>query len=187
MEGFLQLLMILGSVMLFMGLASSVLVWLAVRRIRRSGIVRRAADNGVLTLHSLARDKTVREPARMALELRRSNQANRRALNEAIQRGWPVGNLPDAADELEQAAAALGEQLRIADREPNRGLKRELSADLTHRVRLLEGMSVDLRRCLLRSSVSVDRMELERAGARLSMEISAMHSWIGAYGVRRAS
>jgi hypothetical protein len=187
MEGFLSILLILGSVMLVLGLASSVLVWLAVRRIRRSGIVRRAADNGVLTLHSLAMDRTVREPARLALELRRSNQANRRALNEAVQRGWPVGNLPDAADELERAAAALGDQLRIADREPNRALKRELSADLTHRVRALEGMSVDLRRCLLRSSVSVDRMELERSGARLEMEISAMHSWLGSYGIRRAS
>lgn len=187
MDAFLQLLMVFGIILLLMGLTSTALLWLAVRRIRRSGLMRRAADNGVLTLHSLAMDRTVREPARLALELRRSNQANRRALTEAVQRGWPVGNLPAAAEELERAAASVGDHLRMADREPNRALKRELTADLARHVRSLEGLSVDLRRCLLRGSGSMDRLELERSGARLNMEISAMHSWLTAYGVRRAS
>lgn len=182
MEDLIEVLLIGASVLLMMGLLFSLMAWLVVRRVRRSGIVQRGFQNSVLTARSFATDKSVREPARLRIELRRSTEATRRSLSEAAMRGWPVGELPAAAETLERAANSLDDQLRIAEREPNRALKREWSEDLGKQVRSLDELSAELRRCLLQTCRSAEAAQIQQATTRLNREVNALQAWSNSYG-----
>ncbi|WP_026549517.1 hypothetical protein [Arthrobacter sp. Br18] len=186
MDSFIEIFAVGVGILTATGIGTAVTGWIVVRKVKRSRIVQRAAGNSILAAKAFAPDRAVREPAKLIGELRRSSRATRGALEEATRQGWPVGHLPRAAQDLERAMQSLENQLRFADREPNRALRAEWTADLGQQTRTLEGLSADLRRCLLQTSRSVDQLQLEQASSRLTAEISAMQSWQSSYGSRQA-
>ncbi|WP_181036326.1 hypothetical protein [Arthrobacter sp. B1805] len=184
-EEFVEALVVGLGVLTALGAGTGVAGWLAVRKIRRSRIIERTKDRGMLAARAYAPDKLTREPARLIGELKRSSHATQLALGEAAAQGRPVGDLPRAAAEIDQAAASLEDLLRVADREPNRALKQELTTDLAAQARALDELSADLRRSLLQTSRSIDTLQLEQATKRLRTEISAMSTWRDSYGNRQ--
>lgn len=186
MDSLIEILALGVGILTATGVGTALAGWVVVRKVKRSRILQRAAGNSVLAAKSFAPDKAIREPARLIGEMRRSSRATRGAIDEATRQGWPVGHLPQAAQDLDRAMLSLENQLRIADREPNRALKSEWTADLAQQARALDGLSADLRRCLLQTSRSVDQLQLEQASSRLTAEISAMQSWRSSYGSREA-
>ncbi|WP_307084785.1 hypothetical protein [Arthrobacter agilis] len=184
-ELFVEALAIGAGVLAVLGTGTGVAGWLVVRKVRRSHIIERTRDRGMLAARAYAPDRLTREPARLIGDLRRSSRATHLALAEATAQRRPVGDLPRAAAEIDQAAASLENLLRAADREPNRALKQEWTTDLAAQARALDELSADLRRCLLQTSRSIDTLQLEQATHRLRTEISAMATWRDSYGNRQ--
>lgn len=185
LETFVEALAIGAGVLAAMGAGTGVAGWLVVRKVRRSRIIERTRDRGLLAARAYAPDRLTREPARLIGELKRSSRATHLALAEATAQGRPVGDLPRAAAEIDRAAGSLEHLLRVADREPNRTLKQELTTDLAAQARALDDLSADLRRCLLQTSRSIDTLQLDQATSRLRTEISAMSTWRDSYGNRQ--
>ncbi|MFJ6000841.1 hypothetical protein [Arthrobacter sp. NPDC092385] len=173
------------GVLLALGAGTGVAGWVVVRKVRSSRIIERTKDRGMLAARAYSPDALTREPARLIGNLSRSSRATHLALAEATAQNRPVGDLPRAAAEIDQAAASLENLLRAADREPNRALKQEWTRDLAAQARALDELSADLRRCLLQTSRSIDTLQLERATTRLRTEISAMGTWRDTYGNRQ--
>lgn len=184
-ELILEALAVGAGIVAALGAGAGVTGWLVVRKLRRSRIIERTRDRGVLAARAYAPDKLTREPARLIGELRRSSRATHLALTEATEQGRPVGELPRAATEIDRAAASLENLLKVADREPNRELKQELTTNLSAQAKALDDLSAELRRSLLQTARSVDTRQLEQATSRLRHEISAMGTWRDTYGGRQ--
>lgn len=178
----MQLLIFGGVTLLVIGLGFAVATWLIVRRLRRSGAVQRSFSNGVLTARSYAVDDGVRRIARLRLDLRRSGQATRRALDAAAGSGSPIGELPIVAEDLFRAERALENQLRIAEREPDRQLKRDLAGRIGEQVQSYGTLSADLRRSLMQAGQPTGANEIQRASTHLTREINVLQAWSKSYG-----
>lgn len=178
----LELLLEALAVLGVLGAGTGVAGWFAVRKVKRSRIIERTRDRGMLAARAYAPDPLTREPARLIGQLKRSSRATQLALTEATTQGRPVGDLPNAASEIDRAASSLERLLKVADREPNRALKKEWTTDLAAQARALDELSANLRRCLLQTSRSIDTRQLEQATTRLRTEISAMGAWRDTYG-----
>lgn len=185
LEVFVEALAIGAGVLAALGAGTGVAGWLVVRKVRRSRIIERTKDRGMLAARAYAPDPLTREPARLINDLRRSSRATHLALAESTAQGRPVGELPRAAAEIDRAAASLENMLRAADREPNRRLKQEWTTELAAQARALDELSADLRRSLLQTSRSIDTLQLDQATHRLRTEISAMSTWRDTYGNRQ--
>lgn len=181
----LQLLLIGGTVLLAAGLALTVTSWLVIRRIRRSGSLLRGVETGVLTARSIAGDGGIRQLARLRLKLRRSGQATQRSLEAAAALGVPVGELPVVAADLGRAERSLENQLRLAEREPDRRVRLELARGIRGQVDAVTGHSAQLRKSLLELGNDVGAAQISRAGARLSFEVDVLNAWRSSYGSRQ--
>lgn len=115
-DAVVQVAFIGGAVLLGLGLMATAATWLIIRRVRRSGIVRRSVDQGATRVRSFSTDGASRELAKLRLELQRSTQATRRSVASALAQGCPVGELPAAAEDLGRAELALTDQIRLAER-----------------------------------------------------------------------
>jgi hypothetical protein len=177
----LQILLFTGVTMLCIGTAAAVGLWLVIRRIRRSHRLRNGLRTGTLTVRSYTKDDAGRRLARQRLGLQRSAEATGRALAAAFAEGRPVGELPLVADRLQAASRSLDEQLKLAEGEPEPGVKRSLAASLAGRTEQLNGLSGELRQHLMEAGYSADAEQLELAGKHLSREIEALHAWHSAY------
>lgn len=173
-----------GVTLLVIGLGFALATWLIVRRLRRSGVVQRSFSTGVLTARSYAVDDGVRRIARLRLDLRRSGQATRRALDAAAGNGGPIGELPIVAEDLFRAERALEDQLRLAEREPDRQLKRDLANRVGEQVQSYGTLSADLRRSLMQAGQPAGGAEIQRASTHLTREINVLQAWSKAYGTR---
>lgn len=173
-----------GVTLLVIGLGFALATWLIVRRLRRSGVVQRSFSTGVLTARSYAVDDGVRRIARLRLDLRRSGQATRRALDAAAGNGGPIGELPIVAEDLFRAERALEDQLRLAEREPDRQLKRDLANRVGEQVQSYGTLSADLRRSLMQAGQPAGGAEIQRASTHLRREINVLQAWSKAYGTR---
>jgi hypothetical protein len=151
--------------------------WWVVRKIRRSRALRR----GVLTVRSVAGDAQGRRIARQRLSVQRATEATDRALAAARAQGRPVGELPAVAARLAAAAVEIDDQLHLAEREPDVGLRRSLAAGLDGPVREHGRLSAELRACLLRSGAAVGGARLQRAGSSLALEVDALSAWGPSY------
>lgn len=178
----MQLLLIGGVALVIVGLGTVLATWLIVRRLRRSGVVQRSFSSGILTVRSYAIDDGVRRVARLRLDLRRCGQATQRALAAALAQGGPVGELPAVAEDLFRAERTLEDQLRLAEREPNRLLKRELAGRIGEQVQSFCGVSAELRRSLMQAGQSLEDPQIQRASSSLTREISVLKAWSKSYG-----
>jgi len=181
-ETLMQLLLIGGATLLVIGLGMALATWVIVRRLRRSGVVQRSFSTGVLTARSYAVDDGVRTIARLRLDLRRSGQATRRALDAASGSGGPIGELPAVAQDLLRAERALEDQLRLAEREPDKQLRRDLAKRIGEQVQSYNTLSADLRRSLMHAGQSTGGTEIQRASTRLTREIGVLQAWSKSYG-----
>lgn len=188
LEGILQLLLFGGAVLGVLAIGAATGTWLIVRRVRRSGILRRRIERGSSRLRTFSTDASSRELARLRLQLERSTDATRRSVAVAIAQGAPTGDLAATADDLARAEAVLCERLALAEREPNRPLREELARDIARQVSSLCDLSAQLRRTLLEVHQAAGSRQLDRATSRLTMEIGALNTWSTAYGTgsRRA-
>lgn len=184
LEVLVETLAVGAGVLATIGAGTGIAGWFVVRKVRRSRVIERTRDRGMLAARAYAPDRLTREPARLIGELKRSSRATHLALQEASEQGRPVGDLPRAAAEIDRAAASLENMLRTADREPNRQLKEELTTDLAAQAKALDELSAELRRSLLKTSRSIDTRQLDQATTRLRGEISAMGTWRDTYGNR---
>lgn len=182
LEGVLQLLLLGGAVLGVLALAALTGTWLMVRRIRRSGILRRRIERGSSRLRSFSTDPSARELARLRLQLERSTDATRRSVTAAVAHHAPAGDLAATAEELTRAEAVLCERIALAEREPDRALRAELARGIGEQVTSLCELSAQLRRTLLEVHQVSGNRQLDRATARLTMEIGALRSWNAAYG-----
>lgn len=188
LEGILQLLLFGGAVLGVLAIGAATGTWLIVRRVRRSGILRRRIERGSSRLRTFSTDASSRELARLRLQLERSTDATRRSVAAAIAQGAPTGDLAATADDLTRAEAVLCERLALAEREPNRPLREELARNIARQVSSLCDLSAQLRRTLLEVHQAAGSRQLDRATSRLTMEIGALNTWSTAYGTgsRRA-
>lgn len=177
----LQILLFTGITMLCVGTAAAVGLWLVIRRIRRSRRLRNGLRRGTLTVHSYTKDDAGRRLARHRLGLQRSAEATERALAAAFAEGRPVGELPLVAGRLQAASRSLDEQLKLAEGEPEPGVKRSLVASLTGRTEQLNRLSGELRQHLMEAGYSADAEQLELAGRHLSREVEALQAWSSSY------
>ena len=188
LEGILQLLLFGGAVLGILAIGAATGTWLIVRRVRRSGILRRRIERGSSRLRTFSTDASAREFARFRLQLERSTDATRRSVAAAIAQGAPTGDLAATAEDLTRAEAVLCERLALAEREPNRPLREELARDIGRQVSSLCDLSAQLRRTRLEVQQAAGARQLDRATSRLTMEIGALRTWSTAYGTgsRRA-
>lgn len=188
LEGVLQLLLFGGAVLGVLALGAATGTWLIVRRVRRSGILRRGIERGSSRLRSFSPDASARELSRLRLQLERSTDATRRSVSAAIAQGSPTGDLAATAEDLTRAEAVLGERIALAEREPNRALREDLARGIGQQVNSLCDLSAQLRRTLLEVHQVSGSRQLDRATSRLTMEIGALKTWNAAYGTgaRRA-
>jgi hypothetical protein len=188
LEGVLQLLLFGGAVLGVLAIGAATGTWLVVRRIRRSGILRRRFERETSRLRSFSPDASARDLARHRLQLERSTDATRRSLAAAIAQGSHAGDLVATAEDLTRAEAVLGERIALAEREPNRVLREELARSIGGQVDSLCDLSAQLRRTLLEVHQVSGSRQLDRATSRLTMEIGALKTWNAAYGTgtRRA-
>jgi hypothetical protein len=188
LEGVLQLLLFGGAVLGVLAIGAATGTWLLVRRVRRSGVLRRRIERGSSRLRSFSMDASARELARLRLELERSTDATRRSVAAAIAQGSPAGDLAATAEELTRAEAVLCERIALAEREPNRALRGDLARGIGEQVNSLCALSAELRRTLLEVHQVSGSRQLDRASTRLTMEIGALKTWNAAYGTgsRRA-
>lgn len=188
LEGMFQLLLFGGAVLGLLALATVTGTWLIVRRIRRSGIIRRRIERGSSRLRSFSLDASARELSRLRLQLDRSTEATRRSVAAAIAQGCPAGDLAATAEDLTRAETVLSDRISLAEREPDRALREDLARNLNGQVHSLCELSAQLRRTLLEVHQASGSTHLERATTRLTREIGALQSWSAAYGTptRRA-
>ena len=188
LEGVLQLLLFGGAVLGVLAIGAATGTWLIVRRVRRSGVLRRRIERGSSRLRSFSMDASARELARLRLELERSTDATRRSVAAAIAQGSPTGDLAATAEDLTRAEAVLCERIALAEREPNRALRQDLARGIGEQVSSLCELSAELRRTLLEVHQVSGGRQLDRATTRLTMEIGALKTWNAAYGTgsRRA-
>jgi hypothetical protein len=188
LEGVLQLLLFGGAVLGVLAIGAATGTWLLVRRVRRSGVLRRRIERGSSRLRSFSMDASARELARLRLELERSTDATRRSVAAAIAQGSPAGDLAATAEDLTRAEAVLCERIALAEREPNRALRGDLARGIGEQVNSLCALSAELRRTLLEVHQVSGSRQLDRASTRLTMEIGALKTWNAAYGTgsRRA-
>ena len=180
-----QVMLVGGTILVLGALALTLTTWLVIRRIRRSGVVRRTADRGALAVHAVAGDATGRRLARMRIGLRRSAEATGHALEAAVAQGRPVGDMPFVAERLARTGRLLDEQLQLAEREPDRALKRALAAGLDAQVEQHERLGAQLRESLLQPGFTVGLAQLGETASRLSLEVDALQAWDRGYGVRK--
>lgn len=181
-EGILQLLLFGGAVLGVLAIGAATGTWLIVRRIRRSGALRRGISRGSSRLRSFSMDGSSRELARLRLQLERSTDATRRSVSAALAQGCPAGDLAATAEDLTHAESVLCERIMLAEREPNRVLREELARGIAAQVDSLSELSAQLRRTLLDVHQVAGSRQLDRATSRLTMEIGALQSWNAAYG-----
>ncbi|GAB3534391.1 hypothetical protein GCM10027403_10150 [Arthrobacter tecti] len=187
-DAILQLLLVVGSVLGILAIAAATGTWLLVRRVRRSGILRRRLQRTSGRVRSFSVDASSRELARMRLQLERSTDATRRSVHAALAQGCPSGELAATAEDLTRAESVLGDRIALAEREPNKLLREELARSIDEQVQSLCNLSADLRRTLLEVHNASGSAHLNRATSRLTMEIGALRTWSTAYGsgTRRA-
>lgn len=143
-------------------------------------LVRRARRSRRLTRMRLVARSAVGPAARLArlrLDLDRSMAATTGALGAAHAAGRPVGDLPVVVAQLSEAASALDERLRDAEREPDPGLRRSLTAGLVRDVREQGRLAAEVRTALR----PAQRPELERARETLTIEREALRAWDATY------
>lgn len=183
LEGVLQILLFGGAVLGVLALGAATGTWLIVRRIRRSGVLRRGIERGSSRMRSFSTDASVRELARLRLQLERSTEATRRSVTAALAQGSPTGDLAATAEDLTRAEAVLGERIALAEREPNRALREDLARGIGQQVDSLCELSAQLRRTLLEVHQVSGSRQLDRATSRLTTEIGALKTWNAAYGI----
>lgn len=188
LEGLLQILLFSGAVLGVLAIAATTGTWLVVRRIRRSGILRRRMQRTSSRMRSFSADASSRELARLRLQLERSTDATRRSVSAALTQGCPAGDLAATAEDLTRAEAVLSERIALAEREPSKALREELARGIGTQVQTLCELSADLRRTLLEVHNASGSAHVSRATSRLTMEIGALQTWSATYGssVRRA-
>lgn len=184
LEGIFQLLLFGGAVLGVFALAALTGTWLIVRRIRRSGVLRRRIDQGSSRLRSFSTDASTRDLARLRLQLERSTDATRRSVAAAIAQGCPTGDLAATAEDVTRAEAVLADRILLAQGEPNKALRQDLARGIGVEVSSLCNLSAQLRRTLLEVHQASGSKHLERATSRLTTEIGALQTWSAAYGTR---
>ncbi len=181
-EGLLQLLLIGGTVLGILVVAAVAGTWLVVRKVRRSGRMRRQLQRGSSRMRVMSADPATRELARLRAQLERSTDATRRSVQAALAQGVPGGELAATAEDLTRAEEVLCERISLAEKEPNRALRSELARSIGAQVNTLSELSADLRRTLLEVHSVSSNAQVTRASSRLSLEIGALQTWSATYG-----
>ncbi|MFD1505810.1 hypothetical protein FE374_00575 [Georgenia yuyongxinii] len=170
-----------GVTFLVLLTAAGLTAWVVVRKIRRSRLLRR----GALRVRTVVGDQAGRELARQRVALQDAQDATERALAAAYAQHRPVGELPAVAARLADAGQELDDQLRLAEREPDRALRSALARELDGRVREHGRLSAELRASVLSTGGAVGEARLLDAGSRLAVEVGALTAWQESYGARR--
>ncbi|HET8795578.1 MAG TPA: hypothetical protein VFM62_04295 [Arthrobacter sp.] len=181
MEFLLQLLLIGGIVVLVSTLALGLTAWAVIRKVRRSGVIGRAKETSLVTARTLSSDSSVRQLAKLRLELHRSVQATDRSLAAARAAGHPVGDLPAVAADLHRAHHSLQDNIRIAEQESNRRLRASYVARFRPQADTLTGLSAQLRQSLLQFGDDVGTSATLNAGAHLKLELEGLQAWSNSY------
>lgn len=177
----LQLLLIGGIVVLVSTLTLGLTAWVVARKVRRSGVIRRTKETGLLNARTLSSDSSVRRLAKLRLELHRSMQATDRSLAAARSAGHPVGDLPAVAADLHRAHLSLQDNIRIAEQESDRQLRTSYAARFGQQVDTLTGLSGQLRQSLLQLGDDVGTTATLNAGAHLRLELEGLQAWSTSY------
>ncbi|WP_026533656.1 hypothetical protein [Arthrobacter sp. H14] len=181
MEFLLQLLLIGGLLLLVSALTLGFTAWVVVRKVRRSGIIHRTRENGLMAARSLSSDTGVRRLARLRLELYRSVQATDRFLAAARSAGHPVGDLPAVAADLNRAHLSLQNNIRIAEQEPDRHVRASHAVRFRQQTDTLTGLSAQLRQTLLQLGDDVGSSATLNAEAHLRLELEGLNAWRDSY------
>ncbi|GAB3517332.1 hypothetical protein GCM10027402_00520 [Arthrobacter monumenti] len=178
----MQLLLIGAILLLVSALALGLTAWVVIRKVRRSGIIRRTKETGLLNARALSSDSSVRRLAKLRLELHRSMQATDRSLAAARSAGHPVADLPAVAADLNRAQLSLQNNIRIAEQESDRRLRVSYAARFAQQVDILTGLSSQLRQSLLQLGDDVGNSATLNAGAHLRLELEGLRAWSDSYG-----
>lgn len=181
MDFLMQLLLIGGIAFLVSTLALGLTTWLVVRKVRRSGVIHRTRENGLMTARTLSGDSSIRRLATLRRNLQRSTQATARSLAAAGSAGHPLGDLPAVAADLERAHVSLQESIRIAEEEPDRQVRVSHATRFSKQAETLNDLSAQLRQSLLQLSDDVGTGAVQDASAHLKLEVAGLKAWSTTY------
>lgn len=119
------------------------------------------------------------EAERLRLRLRQQVMHTRRAIDEAGQRGWQVGELPARVREVADMAGRLDDQLAVyakARRGATGPGDPEALAALRRSAAKLIDACDDMRSALLRSDVDLQQQELDEVVTRAQIEAESLRA-----------
>lgn len=177
-----QLLLVGGIIFMVSTALLGLATWLVVRKVRRTGVIRRLKDEASMTARTLSGDGSVRRLAKLRVELHRSIKATERSLAAAYSAGTPVGDLPAVAAELHRAHRSLEDNIRIAEQEPDRQLRVAHGTRFGKQVDKLTELSAQVRQSLLQLGDDVGNSAASSAGTRLKLELEGIQAWSSSYG-----
>lgn len=164
------LLLVLGVVTLVSGVA----LFVAVRMALRGG---RQAKQLVMSKAAALGTGDAAEAERLRNRLRQEVTRTRRAVDEAVQRGWQVGEMPARVREVTNVAERLDGQLAVfaqGQRGAGAPAAPETLAGLNTSVGKLTDVCAAMRAALLRSDVHMQRMELDEVVNRAQIEAESL-------------
>lgn len=179
-----EVLLVLSGLALLLFLIAVVGTWLLVRRLRRSGTVRRWAESGLLNARAHALPPG---PAREVAELRVQVQGVRdraRDAGAAAQRqdasGSAQAQLPALGARVEQTAAGLDERLAAMERHPPERVENVLP-ELREQVRRVEEAEGTLHQGVQLSTAPPEAEDFQRLQRDLDNEVQALQEYNDTY------
>jgi hypothetical protein len=175
-------------VVLVLLLAALVTAWVIVRRVRRSGALKRiqhgvekTVQGGLLKVRAETGEGVARELARQRLRLRACLDSTAFSLELARADQRPVGEFSAIMDTLNEVGSVLDGQLRVAEREPDDASRQAMSTALDGQLEMIERTGREIRGTLAQAGLSLGNGELKDVAARLAVESQVLKTWIQSY------
>lgn len=179
-----EVLLVLAGLAVLLLLVATVGTWLLVRRLRRSGRIRRWAESSLLNARAHALPPG---PAREVAELRVQVQGIRDRAREAVSAAEQQGasdaaraQLPALGGRVERTAAGLDERLAGVERHPPERVENVLP-ELREQVRRVEEAEGTLHRGVELSALPPETEDVQRLQRDLDDEVRALEEYHETY------
>lgn len=179
-----EVLLVFSGLALLLFLVAVVGTWLLVRRLRRSGTVRRWAESGLLNARAHALPPG---PAREVAELRVQLQGIRDRAGDAVTTAQRQGladtaqaHLPALGTRVERTAAGLDERLAGLERHPPERVENVLP-ELREQVRKVEEAEGTLHRGMELAALPPETEDVQQLQRDLDNEVQALQAYQETY------
>lgn len=163
--------LLVGGILVTVGATgAAILLAVAVRQVRRSGMVAAAS----LRMHAITASGPHREVARLRLELHRAVAGGTAAIGAGTAGPGLPGEAPALLRRLQREAATLDAHLRVMQAEDDRETLRAALPALRHRVEETVGLIRQLRTAIADGLAAVSASSMGELGADVEREVVAL-------------